>query len=347
MSILRVSKIEGNTKTNYEIKVPQSHKLIVLGTLVSDKIQNLSGIDIWNPDISGNVTLSTTITVSGTTSGIVESTNRLNIPTWTNLTRPTTNLINGIIGYNTQENTIDVYSNGTWIQSTKIVDGTSPDLPAINAAQISSSGTRIDGNYWYKPTGYTGNAIQLYTNFSNAPAGKGYVLVARGRESTDWWNTNGQNTSSLTSTSLDTNTPIAVLPNSFVNGLISNQWNGMKFLTNRRNGGDSWLFTGTTSTSFSWTYFQQNASSVSATAQKYNGLWLTGGLNTNWGSGTNWTDTLNYGGGNDCQRTFTWSWGGHGSWQGWSGGSSCAPGGSFQNGGEGHAIQLVNCYVEC
>ena len=121
----------------------------------------------------------------------------------------------------------------------------------------------------------------------------------------------------------------------------------MRFITNRINGGDSWLFVGTTSTTFSWTYFQQSASTVNATATKYNSLFLSGGVALNWGSGVSWTDTLNYGGGNNCDRTFTWSWAGHGPYQGWSGGSSCTPAGSFQNGGEGHSIQLVNCYVEC
>ena len=227
-----------------------------------------------------------------------------------------------------------------------IQDGSSADRAAPSASHLSSIGIRADGDYWYLPPGQT-TPIQLYTVFSSAPAGKGYVLVARGRESTDWWNTSGQNTSALTSTSINTNTPIAVLSNSFVNSLINSQWNGMRFITNRINGGDSWLFVGTTSTTFSWTYFQQSASTVNATATKYNSLFLSGGVALNWGSGVYWTDTLNYGGGNNCDRTFTWSWAGHGPYQGWSGGSSCTPAGSFQNGGEGHSIQLVNCYVEC
>ncbi len=242
------------------------------------------------------------------------------------------------------------YSAGEWAYILdKKNDGSSADKAAISASQLRQTlGSRaVDGNYWYKPSGYTGSAIQLYTNFTNAPVGKGYVLVARGRESTDWWNNNGQNTSALTSANLDTNTPIAVLPSTFVNALIGTNWNTMRFLTNRRNSVDSWLFTGTTSTTFSWTYFQQSGSSVTATAQKYNGLWLTNGLALNYASGVYWTDTLNYGNGNNCDRTFTWSWGGHGPWQGWSGGSSCNPAGGFQFGGEGHSIQLVNCYVEC
>jgi hypothetical protein len=240
----------------------------------------------------------------------------------------------------------EVSQNYNALKSRFIQDGSSADRAAPSASYLSSIGIRADGDYWYLPPGQT-TPIQLYTVFSSAPDGKGYVLVARGRESTDWWNTSGQNTSALTSTSINTNTPIAVLSNSFVNSLINSQWNGMRFITNRINGGDSWLFVGTTSTTFSWTYFQQSASTVNATATKYNSLFLSGGVALNWGSGVHWTDTLNYGGGNNCDRTFTWSWAGHGPYQGWSGGSSCTPAGSFQNGGEGHSIQLVNCYVEC
>lgn len=278
---------------------------------------------------------------------IINTFDRIRVPVYTTAQRDAISPAaeTGLLIYNSTISSLQIYNGTSWTAILQ-TPGLTASSPATNAAQIRAAGITSDGNYWYQPSGQS-TAIQLYTNFSNAPAGKGYVLVARGRESLNWWNTNGQNTSALTSTSLDTNTPIAVLSNSFVNGLINNQWNGMRFVTNRKNGGDSWLFVGTTTTTFSWTYFQQSASSVSATAVQYNGLFLTGGARITYGSGTNWTDTLNYGNGNNCDRTFTWSWGGHGSWQGWSGGSSCTPGGSFQNGGEGHAIQLVNCYVEC
>lgn len=226
--------------------------------------------------------------------------------------------------------------------------GLNRNNPAINAAQIRSTWNNApDGDYWYLPGGEI-TPIRCYTNFSNAPAGKGYVMVARGRESTDWWNTAGQNfTTGLYSTYKDTNTPISVAPNSFVNYLIGGNFNMMKMLVNRINQGDSWYFQGGTSTTFSWTYFQQSASSVSASATQYSGLFKSGTTLMNWSSNVYWTDTLNYGGGNNCDRTFTWNWSGHGSYQGWSGGSSCNPSGSFQVGSEGHSIQLVNCFIEC
>lgn len=229
-----------------------------------------------------------------------------------------------------------------------LVAGLHRSNPAVNAAQIRGSWSNVpNGDYWYSPGGET-PPVRCYTNFSNAPSGKGYVLVARGRESTDWWNTSGQNfTTGLYSTYNATNTPIAVAPASFVNNLIGGDFINMKMTVNRINQGDSWYFQGSTSTTFSWTYFQQSASTVSATATQYSGLFKSGTTLLNWSSGVYWTDTLNYGGGNNCDRIFMWSWGGHGAYQGWSGGSTCTPAGSFQNGTEGHSLQLVNCFIEC
>ncbi len=346
MSKLSLTRLQGITQSNFEITIPSTHRLVVSGLLRANSIQSTGGVSIWTPDINGNLQISGSVTSSSgkITCSALTATGRLNIPVWTTSTRPTTNLVIGTVGFNVERNLIEIWDGTAW--RSRLAVGSSSTNPAVNAAQISNSGNRTDGDYWYLPPGQS-TPIQLFTNFTNAPAGRGYVLVARGRESTDWWNTNGQNTSALTSTSLDVNTPIAVLPNSFVNGLIGNQWNGTRFITNRRNGGDSWLFVGTTSSTFSWTFFQQSPSSVNATAQQFNGLFLTGGARLTYGSGNQWTDTLAYGNGNNCDRTFTWSWGGHGPWQGWSGGSDCNPGGSFQNGSEGHALQRVNCYVEC
>jgi len=222
------------------------------------------------------------------------------------------------------------------------------DSPAFNASELISNGITTNGNYYIQPSGYSGDPIQTYVNFSNAPTGKGYVLVARGRESTDWWNTNGQNfTTGLLEASLSVNTAIAVAPNTFVNNLIGGNWNSMKMLTNRINSSDSLYIEGTTSTTFSWARFNESPSTVSATLTRYNSQWKGGGTSYTLSNSTAWTDTYNNSPSNDCTRTFTWSWVGHGSWQGWSGGQNCAPAGSFQNSGEGHAIQLVNVYIEC
>lgn len=225
----------------------------------------------------------------------------------------------------------------------------SQNRPAISATELQNNGISTNGNYYIKPSGYSGDPIQTYVNFSNAPSGKGYVLVARGRESTDWWNVNGQNfTTGLLEANLSVNTAIAVAPNTFVNNLIGGNWNLMKMLTNRINSSDSFYIEGTTSTTFSWARFNESPSTVSTTLTRYNSQWKGGGTSYTLSNSTAWTDTLNNGtNSNDCTRTFTWTWSEHGGYQGWSGGSSCSPAGSFQNTSEGHAIQLVNVYIEC
>lgn len=183
MSILRVSRIDGSSKTNYEIKIPQSHKLIVAGTLRTNIIQNLSGIEVWSPDSSGNENLTTNITVSGTISGSVECTNRLTIPLWTNSTRPTTNLVNGLMGYNTQNASIDVYSNGTWIQSTKILDGTTSDRAATSAAAILAvNPTATDGVYWINLP--TVGPRQIYCIMNSSYNGGGWMMAMKATRGT-------------------------------------------------------------------------------------------------------------------------------------------------------------------
>lgn len=254
---------------------------------------------------------------------------------------------NGMIRFNSTTNALEGYIDGSWI--TIVASVGTQNNPATSASQIRTAiPGATDGDYWYKPTGYAGSAIQLYTNFTNAPSGKGYVLIARGRESTNWWNSAGQNTSALNLANINTNTPIAVASDTFINQLIGGNWNTMKMLTNRMNIPDSLYIQGTTSTSFAWSLFNATPSSAYATISRYTSTWKGGSVSY---TGTNinqWTDTLSAGlAGNDCTRSFTWTWEGHSGYQGWSGGSSCTPAGSFQNGSEGHAIELVNVYIEC
>lgn len=276
----------------------------------------------------------------------ISDTGYLQLPSGTTDQRPNSP-VDGMMRINTTTGALEAYVAGSWINIVTAV-GTQNN-PATSASQIKSvNPSATDGDYWYKPTGYAGAALQLYTNFTNAPSGKGYVLVARGRESTDWWNTAGQNTSALNLTNINTNTPIAVASDSFVNTLIGTNWNAMKMLTNRMNIPDSLYIQGTSSSSFSWGYFNQQPSALSATISRYTSTWKGGSVSYTGTNITNWTDTLSAGlAGNDCTRTFTWTWSGHSGYQGWSGGSSCTPAGSFQASSEGHAIELVNVYIEC
>jgi hypothetical protein len=273
----------------------------------------------------------------------INDTGYFTLPNGTTAERPISPA-NGMIRVNTTTNVLEGYIAGTWITIAASV-GTQNN-PATSASQIRTyNPSATDGDYWYTAGGST---IQCYTNFSSAPSGKGYVQVARGRESTDWWNNAGQNTSGLTQSGLSTNTPIAVSPQSFVSGLSGGNWNSMKMLVNRMNIPDSLYIQGTTSTTFSWAFFNSDPSSVNATITRYTSNWKGGSVSYTGTNISQWTDTLSAGlASNDCTRTFTWTWSGHGGYQGWSGGSSCTPAGSFQVGGEGHAIELVNVYIEC
>lgn len=284
----------------------------------------------------------------------INDTGFLGLPSGTTAQRPASPTA-GMIRYNTTLSTIEFYNGSSWANYTTIL-GLTESAPAANAAEILTYyPNATDGDYWYKPNGY-GSAIKCYTNFSNAPSGKGYVMIARGRESTDWWNNAGQNTGNdgLAASKLTTNTPIAVSPATFVDALIGGRWDMLKMLLNRRNNGDSFYFEGRTATSaFNWSSFNLNSSDRTTTVKKNSGLFRTGTLQFDIPETTLWTDTLSYGGGvgNSCDRTFTWTWAGHSSggiqYQGWSGGSSCVPDGSFQAASEQHAIQLVNLYVVC
>jgi hypothetical protein len=183
MSVLRVSKIEGNSKSNYVITIPSSHKLIVSGILRADTIKSLTETNMWNPDSSGNISLSTNLTISGTLSGSVVSTNRTNVPTWTNSTRPTTNLVNGIIGYNTQDDTIDVYLNGSWVQSTKTLDGSSAERAATSAAAILAiNPSATDGVYWINLP--TVGPRQIYCIMNSAYNGGGWMMAMKATRGT-------------------------------------------------------------------------------------------------------------------------------------------------------------------
>jgi hypothetical protein len=67
-------------------------------------------VSIWTPDSSGNLTLGGNITTTGNIqASVVTSSGRVNLPTWTTATRPTTNLVNGIMGYNTDEG-VEIYT---------------------------------------------------------------------------------------------------------------------------------------------------------------------------------------------------------------------------------------------
>jgi hypothetical protein len=223
---------------------------------------------------------------------------------------------------------------------------TYPNAAAIRAANSSAP----DGDYLIQPPGQA--AILCYVNFSNAPAGKGWVLVQRGRESTDYWQAAGQNTASgLGVAQLGTNTPVANAPSAWVNSLTGG-WSSTRLLLNRPLTGDSFVYKGTTAAAFAWSSFTSEVSQVSADIARYPAMWGSGGaLTAGTVANTNrWADSLYLGAnstGNDQTRSFSWTWGDHGGYQGWSHGQNSSPSGSYVHANESHGITRANVYVEC
>lgn len=183
MSILKVNKIVGSSKNSYTITIPSTNKLIVLGNLRTNIIKSLTGSTIWNPDASGNITTSKQISISGSVTGSVASTGRIELPTWTTSTRPTTNLANGIIGYNTASQSVEAYSSGIWRQTTKILDGSTSDRAAASAAAILAvNPTAADGVYWINLP--TVGPKQIYCIMNSSYNGGGWMMAMKATRGT-------------------------------------------------------------------------------------------------------------------------------------------------------------------
>lgn len=183
MSILKVNKIEGSSKNSYTITIPSTNKLIVLGNLRTNIIKSLTGSTIWNPDASGNISTSNQITVSGSVTGSVSATGRVELPTWTTSTRPTTNLANGIIGYNATNQTVEAYSSGIWRQTVKVLDGSSSDRAAASATAILAvNPTASDGVYWINLP--TVGPRQIYCIMNSSYNGGGWMMAMKATRGT-------------------------------------------------------------------------------------------------------------------------------------------------------------------
>ena len=178
MSILKVEKIQGSSKTNYEIRVPESNKLIVLGILKIDTIRNINGDVIFNPDSSANITLSTNISSSGTiTSSALTSSGKIDLPVWTTATRPNTGLVNGIVGFNTDSGVgFEVYNTTSgWKKFTPAIPtGLTSDVAVDRVVDIKTNyPSSPTGWYWVKIGGVP---MRLWIDMDYD--GGGWTLVA-------------------------------------------------------------------------------------------------------------------------------------------------------------------------
>jgi len=180
MSVLRVAKLQGITQTNFEITVPSTHKLIVSGILRANSIQNTVGNNIWNPDSSGNITISGNMNVVGSLSGTsLSASQKINLPVWTTATRPTVGLVNGVMGFNTTIKAVELYTTTDgWIDlgSTR-PDGSTAANAATSVSELQTSGgVTTNGVYWLK-TSSLASPYQTYVVFDSVYDGGGWELA--------------------------------------------------------------------------------------------------------------------------------------------------------------------------
>lgn len=236
--------------------------------------------------------------------------------------------------------------------------------PAISGAALKAAGFPT-GNYYIKPTNYAGSAEYLWVDNDNL--GGGWVLIGKGRQSNDdangWFGTDSAlSTGSLTSTGAF-GAGISKVSASFVNYLMNfttNGWqngNSSNYLvanriSNATDGysgiGDSATIKVTNETNFKWVNQIGNTPTDAGTntgtgdMTAYAGIWATGGARSGAFTGGSFRDN-DFASGNGTGRWFTWHWSGHGSYHGWSSGSTESRG--FQNGSEAHAIQFVQLWA--
>jgi hypothetical protein len=245
--------------------------------------------------------------------------------------------------------------------------GLSASLPATSGLDVLNQGLPT-GNYWIKPTGYSGSAEYLWVDNTNQ--GGGWVLIGKGRQSSSdsggWFGTdNAITTDGLTSTNA-LSAGVSKVSASFVNYLMNGTASGWSsgnannyLVANRINNatdgysglsGSSKIKV-TNTTTFSWVNQFGGTTSDNQTNITGSGLWY--GYSGTWLSGTNWWSTNSgvindaldrgYTSNNNEQRWFQWHWSGHGSYHGWSSGNGITTG--FQNGSEYHAIQFMHLWA--
>jgi hypothetical protein len=264
------------------------------------------------------------------------------------------------------------------------LNGSTEALAAPSAIYLRDTiGITTSGNYWIKPTNYSGAARLLYCDMTNQ--GGGWVLIGAGRASNNdgggWFGSNAEsNTNYLQLSTYKTcpNNTIAKVSSEFVNYLmngtasgwqngnannyliinrINDATDGMGSIANQGNGGfgDSMYAKITNDANFKWVQYiggttVNNSSLITGTGSftRYTQNWLAGSTTGSPGAAT--TVDNDWGGSNDWRRWFTWHWSGHGDWHGISAGSSVTGSGQggnggFTNGGEGHAIQYCTWFI--
>tara|TARA_B100001057_G_scaffold34549_1_gene31345 strand:- start:37 stop:891 length:855 start_codon:yes stop_codon:yes gene_type:complete len=100
----------------------------------------------------------------------------LRVPTWNNTTQPSSPST-GLIGYNTEEEALEIYNGTEWQSAGSAkLDGSSPDKASTSGLQlVTDNPTLTSGLYWIKSSSMP-NALQMYVDTSYD--GGGYDFYA-------------------------------------------------------------------------------------------------------------------------------------------------------------------------
>lgn len=128
-------------------------------------------------DIQGITAYSNTVRIPA--GHIFDVSGNLKVPTWTTSTRPSTSTV-GLFGFNTQTNTVQVYSGAIygWIDVGKTAaDGTSQAAAVDKSADIlTANPSASTGWYWIKVSGI---AYQFWVD--TVYSGGGWIMVLNNR----------------------------------------------------------------------------------------------------------------------------------------------------------------------
>jgi len=274
----------------------------------------------------------------------------------------------GFIG--PKKNSSFTTESGKWTIRERFMQNTKTGLTALDAAPSAVYlrdvlGVTTSGDYWIKPSGYSGAAVRLWCDMTRL--GGGWVLIGKGRQSSDnssgWFGTENELSISELQSVYAFNAGISKVSGSFVNYLMNGTASGWQngnannyLVANRINNafdgysgiGDSATIKVTNETTFKWvnqigtTPTDSGTNSGTGNMTAYTSTWAGGSARSGAISSASFRDN-DFGSGNGTGRWFTWHWSGHGAFHGWSSGSTETRG--FVNSTEAHAIQFVQLWA--